>query len=166
MRAVVRVVLLAVALLLGSRAAFAQCNTPKQDVFQSVTVSPTTLTLPTPGSAEFNAGFSGLATFTVNIVTTTGNRSKTYYLCLAATSTTFGSTVDGYTKALSDLEFSSNGSTWTAMTGTQALVASGVGNATYTIYLRSRLAYANDRPQANGAAATYGPVSLMLQVAY
>lgn len=155
-----------VALLLGSRAAAAQCNTAKADVFQSVTVSTTSVTLPTPGTTEFNAGYSGAVTFTVTVQATTANRTKTYYICLAATSTTFGTMVDGYTKALSDLEFSANGTTWTAMSGTQALVTTGVGNATFTVYLRSRLAYANDRPQATGAAATYGPVNLTLQVAY
>jgi hypothetical protein len=151
-------ILLLLALLPVSRLAAQVCDTNKKDR-ATTTVSPVAQSIPTPIAAEFNAGASNTVSYTVTVAT---NKPFIWYLCLASVSTDAG-TVNGYTKPLSDFEFSIDGTTWTPFSTSLTQVKTGTGNATITVLVRSRLSYALDQPLSVSTPGSYGPVSFEFQ---
>ncbi len=133
------------------------CDTNKKDRI-TTSVSPAARSW-TPVAADFNAGFTGNASYSVTVST---NRPQVWYLCLTSISTDAG-TVNGYTKALSDLEFSIDGTTWTPFSTTGMQVRTGTGTITVNVLVRVKLAYALDQPQSPTTPGTYGPVSFEFQ---
>jgi hypothetical protein len=160
MRFPARALLLALVMLVtASRGLRAQCSGGKKSNFNTFTVAPAALALPPGSAATFNAGWS-VAGYTINVRPKGNNQ---WYLCVLPLSLNMG-TVSGYTKPLSDLQWSLDGVTWTSF---QLLVLQPIvndrGNSTFTLYGRSLLSYATDIPLANGSPATYS-ANLRFQV--
>ncbi|HYE59313.1 MAG TPA: hypothetical protein VD948_12450 [Rhodothermales bacterium] len=139
--------------LCGASAARAQCGTGSTRTFNALTVTPSSLSLPSIGVTEFDRGFSAVAQYTVTVEPTNGNRTRTWYLCLQATSATFPA-VSGYSKPIGELQWSIDGSTWTNFSVSTQQIASSVGTATQVVYVRLLVNYAKDVP------GTYGPAPL------
>ncbi len=153
---------LLLALAAGAIRASAQtCGTNTSTKF-TLTVLPASASITSPTATDFNAGVSKNATYTIIIAP---QNPSPWYLCIESTSANMG-TVNGYTKPLSDLQWSLNGTTFTSFTTTYAQMATGAGVKTYTLYVRSKLAWANDQPRSNTASFTYGPVNFNVQVAH
>ena len=147
-----RVLLLAVAtILVASRVTRAQCSGGKQTKITSLTVTPTALTLPAATSALFVAGWSQ-SSYSVTVNPQTGQR---WYLCITPGASM--GTVNGYTKPISDLQWSLDGATWTSFVAlAQQAITNNSGAQTFTLFIRARLQFANDVPQANSSPGTYG----------
>ena len=139
--------------LCSASAARAQCGTGSTRTFTALTVTPSSLSIPSIGVTEFDRGFSSVAQYTVTVEPTNGNRTRTWYLCLQATSATFPS-VSGVAKPISDLQWSLDGSYWTSFSVSTQQIASSVGTATQVVYVRLLVNYANDVP------GTFGPAPL------
>jgi hypothetical protein len=143
--------LLLVATLVASREAGAQCSGGKATKITAFTVTPTALALPAATSALFNTGWSQ-SSYSITVTPQSGQH---WYLCVSTASLSMG-TVNGYTKPLGDLQFSLDGTTWTSFVVlTQQPIIDNSGALTLTVFIRARLQYANDIPQANFAAGTY-----------
>jgi len=146
-----RASLLIIAVLVASREARAQCSGGKATKITSFTVTPTALVLPAATTALFNTGWSQ-SSYSITVTPQTGQR---WYLCVSTLNLDMG-TVSGYTKPLSDLQWSLDGATWTTVVTIVAQpITNNSGTQTFTVFIRTRLQWANDRPQANLAAGTY-----------
>ena len=161
MRSPARAFLLALVMLVtASRGLRAQCSGGKKSNFNAFTVAPAAIALPPASAATFNAGWS-VSGYTIDVRPKGKNQ---WYLCVLPLSVDMG-TASGYTKPLSDLQWSLDGVTWTSfqLLGLQPIVNDN-GNSTFTLYIRAQLTYANDIPLANGSSATYS-ANLQFQVA-
>jgi hypothetical protein len=130
------------------------CDTSKKDRI-ATTVTPSAQAIPTPLAADFNAGASATVTYSVTVSPT---KQTIWYLCLTGVSTNAG-TVNGYTKPLSDFEFSVNGTSWTPLSTTSTQVRTGVGTLVVSVLVRARVAYALDQPLSVSTPGAYGPVA-------
>ncbi len=137
------------------------CDTGKPDKVVTV-VTPSAGTIPTPGVAEFNAGSSESVSYNVSVTPQVGGF---WLLCLVTFSANAG-TVNGYTKPITDFEFSMDGTTWTPFSTTPVLVYTAKGALTVTVFVRSRLSYALDQPLSATTPALYGPVSFEIKALF
>lgn len=136
---------------MATRGARAQCSGGKATKVNAFTVTPTSLSLPAATSALFNAGWSQ-SSYSVTVTPQTGQR---WYLCVSTLNLSMG-TVNGYTKPLADLQWSLDGTTWTSFVSvTQQPIINDSGQLTFTLFVRAKLAYAADIPNANLTAGTY-----------
>lgn len=127
------------------------CNTGFRDNFQSVTVTPSSLTLSAPGIAQFNQGWSATGQYSVYLQPKNNNATRTWYLCVTGSGNL--GTVGSYTKPLSDLQWSLDGVTWQSVTNSYQQIRSGTGTTTVTVLVRVLLRWADDAPATYATAA-------------
>lgn len=162
MRTVCRLALVALAIAAGALRVSAQTCGPKGNGTFTLTVTPTSSTV-TPTSTEFNAGFSQTSTYSVTVRPAVTN--KVWLLCIFGTGNM--GTVNGYTKPLSDLQYSVNGGTWTNLSTALIQIASAKVTTTVTIATRSVLSYANDQPSSFNPTVPFSYVAnWQLNVSY
>lgn len=137
------------------------CDTNKKDRI-ATTVSPAAQAIPTPLAADFNAGASSTVTYTVTVSPT---KPSTWFLCVTSISANAG-TVNGYTKPLSDFEFSVNGTTWTPLSTSPMQVRTGTGTVVVQVFIRARVSYALDQPLSLVTPGVYGPISFEFQALF
>ncbi len=143
MRTVCRLALVVLALAAGTLRVSAQTCGNKGNGSFTLTVTPTSSTV-TPTSTDFNAGFSQTSTYTVTV--TPAQTNKFWALCIYGVGNM--GTVNGYTKPITDMQYSVNGGAWTTLTTALTQIASAKVTTTLTIATRSVLAYANDQPSS------------------
>ena len=112
-------------------------------------MAPASVTLSNPSLAQFDAGYT---TFSVTLNIAPSNSGQKYNVCLLATTPTLGTATGvAYTKALSDLQYSLDNTTWTSISTSQQLISSQIkGTQAIILYFRVALSYALD------AAGNYG----------
>ncbi len=143
MRTVCRLALVVLALAAGTLRVSAQTCGAKGTGTFTVTVTPTSSSV-TPTSTQFNAGFSQTSTYSVTV--SPAATSKAWFLCIFGTGNM--GTVNGYTKPITDLQYSVNGGAWTSLSTALVQIASAKVTTNLTIATRSVLSYANDQPSS------------------
>lgn len=112
-----------------------------------------TITFPTPGAAEFDAG--GVAATTTSVISARGNVD--YHVQVLADAATMTS-VDGAVKSAGDLLWSTDGTTFTPLATTAATVASdtrGRNDVLATVEYEMALSYDSDVPDQYSLGVTY-----------
>lgn len=118
-----------------------------------ITLSTSNIAFPTPDFAHFDAGWIDHPGITVSV------RSRpphaTWALRIRADDLTLG----GYGKPVSDIVWRRGGaSTWTPLSGTDALVMEGVGDESVTLYFRTELHWDTDLPDTYSTGLTFTAV--------
>lgn len=130
-------------LLLHGRPAAAQFDIYFSDPIQ----------FPQPGATHFLAGQIDQGGTQVRVVAK--NSSRAWRLYLRAKDASLGG-ANGYLKPISDVLWRVEGSsTWQALSTTNALVHTGVGDQTVTVYFRMLLAWSRDAPDSSTNPFSY-----------
>jgi hypothetical protein len=117
---------------------------------QSLGLSQATLVFPNAGVAQLNAGWVEHAGIQVRIDASGSTTSWTLTLRDADGARSAGG------KDPADLQWRTGGATaWTPMTTTDQAISSGSGNAEVTVFFRTRVGWAADRPGDYGASLVF-----------
>lgn len=121
---------------------------------QSLALSSAMVTFPNAGVAQLNAG--GVEDAGMSVSVDPGGPTTRWTLYMRANS----ATLSPQGKPASDLLWRvTHSTTWTSLEPTDQVITSGVGSATVTVYLRTRLRWTADGPGTYGTDVTYSLVS-------
>ena len=120
-----------------------------------ISVDNTSVTFNQPTAADFNAG--SIAANNATVVTHRGNIVHDVDIQTAATNMTAASGDPTHVKPATDLQWSTDGSTWTGVSTTAAKVVDDAprGSGNVTVQYRMLLDYATDAPDTYSLTFTY-----------
>lgn len=114
----------------------------------TLTPSPSYIEFTSPGAPEFQTGHTDYPN-TVSVDVQPKNSNKSWNLCIRASDPSLGGG-----KPVTDLLWSLDGASWTAMMTTDELVISGTGAQTVTLQFRMQLSWVSDSPGTYSAPLT------------